>query len=274
MKRRLIATLSCFIVLILMASRTFATGSGKLAEQLDDPVNNKAEWAEVQASVEAYISTSGAEGLQGMGRILYEDAYKAYEFTQHDFIHVYDQAKSLEALVSDKYMWIVPTKLDGQFRVVLDDKGEWITAGHVGAGGKDDRIHPNELLAASTGAAKLQESVQSKHLIAQMYYIEFIYVQTADGEYLVPNSSRTDFSGLENGRVYPVSEVIKTLQANYPLGEGGEDIDGGPLAGIETASSPAATSVPWIFTFAVVLLFCSSIVGLLFFRRHRALQRK
>lgn len=272
MRKRIAGCITGLLVLAFMTSSILATNSGDVMEQLNDSVNATNEWVQIEATVESYIADAVVESIKGSGKVLYNEAYKAYDFTQHDFIHAYDDAKSLEALISENYMWIVPTSTDAQFRVVQNNKGEWITAGYVESTGQDDRITTADMLSVAGQADKLQQALVSKRLISHMYYTEFIYMLTEGGEYVIPNCDRTDFTGLENGKVYLASEAVKTLREHYPEGEVGHDEDMGAGAGTVTIGGNWSEQLPLVL--AIGLLSVALIGTIIVLLRRRSLNRK
>lgn len=226
MKKNLLIYMSCLLILMCVPSAILAENN-KLSKLLDDPSINTDEWLSIKHVVETYLEEGDIQNTRGMGKISYDHAYRAYEFTDHNFIHQFNAGMSLDELISEQYMWIVPTKNDGQIRVIQEDNDTWTVAGQVLSNGLDDRIVSDDFFAAVNTNRDFIEVYEAKHLISHMYYTEFVYIQTNEGEYLIPNSSRTDFTGFVNGEVYSVSDAITLLQKNYPENINQGDMDGG-----------------------------------------------
>ena len=73
---------------------------------------------------------------------------------------------------------------------------------------------------------------------AAMYHTNFLYMKTADGEYLIPYGSRPDLTDLENGELYTPQEVSEILAVSFESGYSADEI-----AGLGTQNSETMTTL-------------------------------
>ena len=71
-----------------------------------------------------------------------------------------------------------------------------------------------------------------------MYHTNFLYMKTADGEYLIPYGSRPDLTDLENGELYTPQEVSEILAVSFESGYSADE-----NAGLGTQNSDTMTTL-------------------------------
>ncbi len=146
------------------------------------------------------------------------DSYKLHTLDQIDLVAALQEGASLSEIISDDYVWIISTPDNEAIRVDEVD-GEWTVLGYstpASANATTDLIQMDtvneEVSTFSEGTNGLTELLCFE---ATMYHTNFVYMKTADGEFLIPYGSRPDLTGLENGELYTPQEVSEILAASF-----------------------------------------------------------
>lgn len=140
--------------------------------------------------------------------------YKIYGLKLFDFAKEIKNGVTISELLSDDYAWIVLCGT-GQTRIKKID-GKWQILGSRMASPNnrpttDIDTEVFERLLASPKFSGENEPVQTAFIESFPYNTVFAYIRNNTGEYLVPFSSRPDFTGLENGKLYTTAEVAEIL---------------------------------------------------------------
>lgn len=145
-------------------------------------------------------------------------SYKLYLLLTPDFINYLADGYTVEKLLTDEYVWIVPSDSNKQVRVAKKDS-EWKVVGYSTPSALNsvtDMIQVAEArdLAQTISANEALKKMQCFE--APMYHTNFVLLTLEDGyEQLIPYGSRPDLTGLENGKVYSVAEVCDILGKTF-----------------------------------------------------------
>ena len=163
-----------------------------------------------------------------------KDCYgvKIYNLTTPCFAYNYLSGEGFNSLGADDYKWLL---YDAQKREmsVIKKGDKWTLIGISTLSGLTketgyidlsiiDNINNNPELI---GVEKLTD-VTVKCYDAPFYNLKFIYLKTIYDEYIVPFSSRPDFTGLVNGEIYKLNDAAEILNVNFPVNEGLMENDG------------------------------------------------
>ena len=250
--------LSCLSVgaLLCLALAIPASAADVDVSSYDD-FFNVAEYEEVQ---EAIMNTeilyengvlSNMQTRSGTESQL-KDAYKMHTLEQIDLVAALQEGVSLSEIISDDYVWIVSTPDDEAIRVDKVD-GKWTVLGYSSPASADaatDLIRMdtvNEEL--SIISAETNELPEVLCFEATMYHTNFVYMDTADGEVLIPYGSRPDLTGLENGKLYTPQEVSEILAVSF---DGVYSTDENAGLGAQNAEAVTTTAVGGVVALIVL----------------------
>lgn len=144
------------------------------------------------------------------------NSYKIYSLVDPDFVTALQNGKNLSEIISNQYIWILPTK-DNSTIKVIEESGEWRVIGYSRprtTGVVTDLVDMNTVddavsdLQVEHGTYDI--SVQC--FSAGMYYTNFAYLSINNHDYLIPFGKRPDITGLDNGKVYTPQEVCEILE--------------------------------------------------------------
>jgi hypothetical protein len=145
-------------------------------------------------------------------------SYKVHTLTQPDLVMALQSGEDMSNIISNDYIWIVPTSENESIRVD-DAKGEWEVIGYstpASSNATTDLIQIDTLNAEistfGTDVGKVSEVVCFE---APMYHTNFVYMKAAEDEALIPYGSRPDLTGLENGKPYSLQEVSDILAVSF-----------------------------------------------------------
>lgn len=195
-------------------------------------------------------STNVPEGVNIM-----EQQYCRYKFTENEIISSYRKHGDLASFISENYQLCV--LMPNGEEIILDkSKGEWKFIGASVPVSAESSIDGFSMAAVSDTLLKTYKSKLPTNAAAvvsdlkivrsHMYNITFAYFTDGGQEYVIPYSDRPDFTGLEDGKVYPASEAIDVLERNYGVPQGAVTDVGyaGGAGGGGTADSPQ-DDLPW-----------------------------
>lgn len=169
------------------------------------------------------------------------DSYKMHTLDQIDLVAALQDGVSLSEIISDDYVWIVLTPDNEAIRVDEVD-GKWTVLGYSTPASENattDLIQIDTVNEeVSTLSADTSEVAELLCFEATMYHTNFVYMKTADGEFLIPYGSRPDLTGLENGELYTPQEVNKILSVSF-----GGSYSANENAGVGTQSAGAMTAI-------------------------------
>lgn len=145
-------------------------------------------------------------------------SYKVFSLKQMDLVAELQAGTELADLISDDYVWVVSTPSNATIRVAEVD-GEWDVLGYsipVSENTVTDLIQMDSLNTEIAILSTDQNTVASLLCFeAPMYHTNFVYMETENGEFLIPYGSRPDLTGLENGALYTPQEVSNILTHSF-----------------------------------------------------------
>ena len=170
------------------------------------------------------------EVLKGRTNVLY--GYKLHDLKDDDIRILADPDKVLE--VSDEYEWILA--MDQGARTEMKKENEaWVYASHTSGSGMGSQF----LLRTDI----LQEHISSlrvKNIVAFRTRLlssetAFVYIKAKEGEFLVPFSTRPDWTEMKNGKLYTreeIAEIVSKEQSDIlkrlEKSENGEQVSDDP----------------------------------------------
>lgn len=243
----------CIIAVCLVLISTLAIGSYAKDMQDYPAVFDDGEFAEIRAAlgesplsgqdkvngIDASDNNSVSINSTGDASNTLSDSYKLFETNGGRFAAEILDGKSVSELISTEYSWIVLGDGDTAIKVI-DDNDEWRVSG---------QSTPTEVTLASSNINSdavnsilegVTENITDLRCISSAaYYCNFVYINTESNEYLIPFSSRPDFTGLENGSLYTAYDAAVILNQNMPATEISDASDanvGGAGSGVSVAS--------------------------------------
>jgi len=184
----------------------------------------------------------------------YQASYKLYSTVDFNIVSAYNLLGSMENVISeDNCRWMLPTKDGTKVYTAILNGNKWQV---IGSSAEPDPETAMAIVSTDTmDKAQLRERlvgrfediVDIKYIWAPLYHGTFAYIQAEGCEYLVPQCSRPDFTGLENGELYEASVVIETLGRKMPISEedayqyGGGTENSGTVGATENSSTAGGT---------------------------------
>lgn len=176
-------------------------------EELEDVMKSALESSPVSRGI------CSAEGLRN------GHAYKVFLYSDGVFAEDLKTGKSMqEKLSSSEYAWVIDTdnvtlwidKIEGAWKVTACSENSADDPGTV------------DFDAAEKAAVMLEnefgaEDISVQCLYSMSYFGRYLIFYSSAGEYVVPFSYRPDFTGLENGKLYPAAELGEILVRNLPF---------------------------------------------------------
>ena len=146
-------------------------------------------------------------------------AYQVY-MMEPLFLTIYNETGSFASTITDTVQWKVPIKESGGENglAVFSEGEDGLTfAGTVMGEAANTWMVSDEGIRTSVAQSKQIRSEIKKLQIAHsyMYQTTFVYLQNADGEYLIPYSVDADEVGIQNEKTYTVSELMKIFSKYY-----------------------------------------------------------
>lgn len=139
------------------------------------------------------------------------DGAKKTYFSDTLMLTAYEEAKTVDSIVSEKYQWCVPFGEEEQNVAIFSiSDGEMILSGTRSSKGyylSDDEI--SKILAEANFESTKTSSI--KRVFSPMYYTVFNIIETESATFCIPFSSNTEFIGLENKKLYEFEDMMRIL---------------------------------------------------------------
>lgn len=175
---------------------------------------------------------------------------KAYKFNTTDIVSGYKNLKEFDKLISNKYVWLSPIintnnicvsiltmdkgmsvdeykKLPLKYKsdsdkaealaMVKENEDKWIVA-KIGPSLSEDQI---DFLTDSSKVENLliENNIstisQIKFVLEESHHTNILYIKSGNDEYGVPFGTRTDLTGLQNGKLYKINDIVETLDKSF-----------------------------------------------------------
>ena len=148
-----------------------------------------------------------------------EKAYKQYEIVNHDIVMMYREKGSIEAIISEDYAWMVPTKNNFLTKVIFKD-GEWKAIGAADYSDYSEEIFQSVIMDKTVVDQIIDDELRDakietiKFLDVGMFHLEFVFIQADGVEYLIPYNVSNNWINLER-RLYKVDEFDVIMEVIY-----------------------------------------------------------
>lgn len=174
--------------------------------------------SEIDTLMKKRIQEQG-QAASGVASYDLSGAYQVY-MMEPLFLTIYNETGSFASIITDTVQWKVPIKESGgeDGLAVFSEGEDGLTfAGTVMGEATNTWIVNDEKIRTSVAQSKQIRSEIGKLQIVHsyMYQTTFAYLQNADGEYLIPYSVDADEVGIQNGKTYTVSELMKIFNKYY-----------------------------------------------------------
>lgn len=186
-----------------------------------------------------------------------DNAKKIY-FSETLMLTSYEEAKTVDSIISEKYQWCVPLGEDEENVAIFSVKEEGITlSGSRPSKGyylSDDEIC--EIIENSNIKPSTINSIE--RVFSPMYYTMFTIIETTSATYCIPFSSNTELIGLENKKMYAFEDMMQILIKRFDeskLLESHDSFGGVPL---RDNNSILVTAI--IITSLVLIIVCSVLL--------------
>lgn len=212
----------CLIVAAIMLSICYPLSFVSAASSQKDDIfgceafYDENELKEIIAAAES--SSSVSRGIVSAEGIRSGNAYKIYYYGEGIFPEDLASGKSMQEMLSSaEHGWCIDT--DGKTLWIGRFRGEW----KVSSCSENSAENPGtvDFDAAKKAAALLESEYGAKDISVQCLYSrdcfgKYLIIYSSVGEYIVPFCCRPDFTGLENGKLYPAAGLGKILVENLP----------------------------------------------------------
>ena len=221
---------SVFVIIISMCM-TFPVYAADTAYTENENFYNEEEFEDVAAAVygdemllqqgitggtEQYSANATEEGdLTG--------AYKLHYTEASDFYPALSTGGIMN-IIEDEYVWKVPFSGGYIAEVVPTENNEWSVSGFreplTGpefSDVSDDTIDMNivENRIKEIDPSLDINNVYAKCIMVGEYHTNFVCIENAGEEYIIPFGTRPDLTGLENGKVYTPLELKTALDESF-----------------------------------------------------------
>ena len=241
------------------------------------------EWEEILDLVSKRSGIIGLSDILGtsgddLKKISY--AYKLHFLQNGDIRPLVNPTEKLEESISQDYRWILVTDSNAQITVGKEN-GAWQVLMFGGVPTGNDYSNRIRIDMLQNAISSINVKAITAFTVPVMRNAVFVYVQAAEGDYLVPFSVRPDFTSLKNGKLYTreqiaqivsreYSDVLKTIDENTngdAPRQPEQFLYGGTprandLSAQKTSLSPVgiiATSMGCVFLFVIIFLVVVSV---------------
>ena len=152
-----------------------------------------------------------------------DNAYKKYRLNTSYIADDYKKNGSFASLIDSNYSWIIPLYKENIYISFGSNGDGW----EFGSSGNspvytDDDGNKLDLDFSLKGITEKLNKEKNITDIEQIKYVtadkfDFVYVLAGGTEYLIPYTSRPDFTDLENGKIYTAREALKIYAKDYPV---------------------------------------------------------
>lgn len=220
--RKYLCSLLC-LALWISCGMTAQAGEVSGDNYVDTIIAEKnAAQKETISGIDALMKRRIQEQGQATSGIASYDLSGAYQVYMMEplFLTIYNENGSFASTITDTVQWKVPIKESGgeDGLAVFSEGEDGLTfAGTVMGEAANTWMVSDEGIRTSVAQSKQIRSEIGKLQIAHsyMYQTTFVYLQNADGEYLIPYSFYADEVGIRNGKTYTVSELMKIFHKYY-----------------------------------------------------------
>lgn len=152
-----------------------------------------------------------------------DNAYKTYRLNTVYIAEEYRKNGNFASLIDSNYSWTVPLYNENIY-IGFKNSGDGWEFGGSGSSlvYTDDEGNKLDIDFSLKGIAEKLRKEKNITDIDQIKYttadkVNFVYILAGGAEYLIPYTSRPDFTSLENGKIYAAKEAIEIYGADFPV---------------------------------------------------------
>ena len=177
-----------------------------------------------QDEYEMIKDTAVFPGLTETASFRYTDGYKCYSLDDSRVLLQTDGPSIKSAL--GRYSWLLITSQSNEVKIV-NKNGTWTAAGYsygLSQMTKTGILQKGIIVNLLENEGVVGNVSELYFFEAPMYFLNALLVIVEDEEYVIPFSIRSDFTGLEDGKLYKRSDLSAILSAHFPLQEETDEI--------------------------------------------------
>ena len=229
---------------------------------------------ESRGEIDHTLSLTPSTLLEGeaspVGEFLVDSAYPVHLFEHPDFVSYYREHGRIDTNIQPDYRWNVPTSNGYLVAVGQTSSGAWDKISMIGTdflpteglpdiSGVFDR---EKLLKTIKSCPEIQTLSQISYIDSPMYTsTTFIYIRSGEQEFLIPYGPRPDFTGLENGKLYPMEDAADILEATSPQQVYSSDDEAIYGGGGASPGTPASADGSSAFLIAGGIVLAVLVIG-------------
>ncbi len=143
--------------------------------------------------------------------------YPVFLLREEDIRETLKKQAPFSSLISDEIRFILPLESGGHIQYYLnpfEPNADWSAPSFglaFGASGADNSLIDKKQISQLLETASFHEISDVRYVLSQRYYLTFVYIADASGEWLIPFSSRPDLTGWINGKIYPAQDCLRQL---------------------------------------------------------------
>lgn len=163
-----------------------------------------------------YSRTAEVSAVANEAKLKVNEGYYLHALLSPDIVKSVREGAEIKNLISENYSIIVPTE-NGYIKYRKDNNGNVFYSGtaEFNESTKNTNLVNISTVKGILNSEKYKDSTDVVVLDAPMYATNFVYFSADDVEYLIPFSSRPDFTGLENGKLYKATDCMAVLSASW-----------------------------------------------------------
>lgn len=199
------------LVLFISMAFSFVNGQSKSElEKLDDFLKLEADTLEAainkDVNLKAEFTTINAY-----------NAIKLYSFKEHDYFVDFNQIKSFAELISDEFVYAIPTM--GNHTVLVKEENDKFEM--LGVVGPSPNVENSDIKLATIKNDLAQSKLDVKtsdivYVQSHKYYLNLAYFTTSnDEEYVIPYAARPEFLGIKNGVPLKAKEFLEISEKHF-----------------------------------------------------------
>jgi len=191
--------------------------------------------------------------------------FKVYKLENPDLVKAYKNHKGFDKNISKDYNWLAPVTVDGQDTLLgkfdKDENNQWSMIGFSDSIKTDaySFFTSKEAIAEVLAKINVKNASEIKFIAADLYKTNIIYIRKGNDEFGVPFTSKPEIVGVENGKLYPMADLVKVLEKNSPVSPSSNEKTGGGAGNTNNSQAP----IPFI---ALAIL---SLGGLVFVNKDK-----
>lgn len=290
---------SIIIIFIFSITNCFAAQNNNIKQLMDkDSINNSVdkndffeEYDKNENTVKDLLKKSQNIDIKGIKKDM---LIKAYKFNSSDFVFDYKKDKDFNKTISKKYFWLGSavdnnekyvsmitfskeitadefdklhqkykneTEKSNALANINENNGKWI----VGGIGKDLLEDQFNFISDSSKVEKfllrngIKNPSEIKFVLAESHKTNILYIKEENKEYGIPFGRTPEFTGLQNGKLYSITDIVNILAKISNTTNTQVNTDGGG-----TNNSKNLIQNKITITIAITILFSAAVLFIIF----------